>query len=138
MSIGNSTAVRPSFTKNTWCQAITTKWAEDIIDRARPFAGEVVLDIACGTGVVTRLAAKGMTQGRVSGLDLNKAMLAVARSLPSDGIPIDWIEGSALDLPFPAGSVDLVLCQLGLQFFPDQKLALLKCAVCYRLRAGSH
>jgi ubiquinone/menaquinone biosynthesis C-methylase UbiE len=104
--------------------AITTKWAEDIIDRARPFAGEVVLDIACGTGVVARLAAKGMAQGRVTGLDLNKAMLAVARSLRSEGIPIDWIEGSALDLPFPAGSVDLVLCQLGLQFFPDQKLAL--------------
>jgi SAM-dependent methyltransferase len=38
-------------------------------------------------------------------------------------MPVDWIEGSALDLPFPAGSVDLVLCQLGLQFFPDQKLA---------------
>ena len=50
--------------------------------------------------------------------------MAVARALPSEGIPIDWIEGSALDLPFPAESVDLVLCQLGMQFFPDQKLAL--------------
>jgi SAM-dependent methyltransferase len=37
---------------------------------------------------------------------------------------IDWIEGSALDLPFPAGRFDLVLCQLGLQFFPDQGRAL--------------
>jgi SAM-dependent methyltransferase len=51
-------------------------------------------------------------------------MLVVARTLPSEGVPIDWIEGSALDLPFPAESVDLVLCQLGLQFFPDQRLAL--------------
>jgi ubiquinone/menaquinone biosynthesis C-methylase UbiE len=40
------------------------------------------------------------------------------------GAPIDWIEGSALDLPFPAGTFDLVLCQLGLQFFPDQGRAL--------------
>jgi ubiquinone/menaquinone biosynthesis C-methylase UbiE len=54
--------------------AITAKWAEDIIDRARPFAGEVVLDIACGTGVVARLAAKGTAQGRVTGLDLNKTI----------------------------------------------------------------
>ena len=104
--------------------AITTKWAEDLIDRAKPIAGEAVLDIACGTGVVARLAGKRMARGRVTGLDLNKAMLVVARSLPSEGIPIDWIEGSALDLPFPAESVDLVLCQLGLQFFPDQRLAL--------------
>jgi ubiquinone/menaquinone biosynthesis C-methylase UbiE len=57
-----------------------------------------------------------MAQGRVNGLDLNKAMLAVARTLPIEGVPVDWIEGSALDLPFAAGSVDLVLCQLGLQF----------------------
>jgi ubiquinone/menaquinone biosynthesis C-methylase UbiE len=65
-----------------------------------------------------------MAQGRVTGLDLNKAMLAVARSLPIEGAPVDWIEGSALDLPFPAGSVDLVVCQQGLQFFPDRTLAL--------------
>jgi ubiquinone/menaquinone biosynthesis C-methylase UbiE len=51
-------------------------------------------------------------------------MLAVARTLPSEGVPIDWIEGSALDLPFPAGKFDLVLCQLGLQFFPDRGRAL--------------
>ena len=51
-------------------------------------------------------------------------MLAVARTLPSEGAPIDWIEGSALDLPFPAGKSDLVLCQLGLQFFPDRRRAL--------------
>jgi ubiquinone/menaquinone biosynthesis C-methylase UbiE len=104
--------------------AITTKWAEDLIDRARPLAGESVLDIACGTGIVARLAAKRMVEGRVAGLDLNKAMLAVARTQPSAGLPIDWIEGSALDLPFRAESVDLTLCQLGLQFFPDQRRAL--------------
>jgi ubiquinone/menaquinone biosynthesis C-methylase UbiE len=65
-----------------------------------------------------------MSQGHVTGLDLNKGMLAVAWTLPSDGAPIDWIEASALDLPFPAGKFDLVLCQQGLQFFPDQGRAL--------------
>jgi ubiquinone/menaquinone biosynthesis C-methylase UbiE len=104
--------------------AITTKWAEDLVGRAQPRAGETVLDIACGTGVVARLAGRRMAQGHVTGLDLNKGMLAVARTLPTEGVPIEWIEGSALALPFPAGKFDLVLCQLGLQFFPDQGRAL--------------
>ena len=68
--------------------------------------------------------AARMRQGHVTGLDLNKGMLAVARMVLSEGAPIDWIEGSALDLPFQAGMFDLVLCQLGLQFFPDQEQAL--------------
>jgi ubiquinone/menaquinone biosynthesis C-methylase UbiE len=104
--------------------AITTKWAEDLVRRAQPRVGETVLDIACGTGVVARLAGKRVAQGQVIGLDLNEAMLVVARTLPSEGATIDWVEGSALDLPFPTGKFDLVLCQLGLQFFPDQGRAL--------------
>jgi ubiquinone/menaquinone biosynthesis C-methylase UbiE len=104
--------------------AITTKWAEDLVGRAQPRSGEAILDIACGTGVVASLAAKRMARGHITGLDLNKGMLTVARTLPSEGVPIDWVEGSALDLPFPEGKFDLVLCQLGLQFFPDQKRAL--------------
>lgn len=104
--------------------AITTKWAEDLVDRAQPRPGEAVLDIACGTGVVARLAAQRMGGGQVTGLDLNPGMLAVARSVPSEGAPIKWIEGSALDLPFPLDSLDVVLCQLGLQFFPDQQKSL--------------
>jgi ubiquinone/menaquinone biosynthesis C-methylase UbiE len=103
---------------------ITTKWAEDLVDRARLRAGEEVLDIACGTGVVTRLAARNVTPGHVTGLDLNAGMLAVARSVSSEGVPINWMEGSALDLPFPPDRFDVVLCQLGLQFFPDQPRAL--------------
>ena len=40
------------------------------------------------------------------------------------GALVDWMEGSALDLPFPSGHFDVVLCQLGAQFFPDQPSAL--------------
>ncbi len=104
--------------------AITKKWADDLVGRAQPRAGEEVLDVACGTGVVTRSASRCMLRGYVTGLDLNKGMLAVARTIVSEGAPIDWIEGSALDLPFPVGKFDLVFCQLGLQFFPDQNRAL--------------
>jgi ubiquinone/menaquinone biosynthesis C-methylase UbiE len=104
--------------------AITTKWAEDLIARARLRAGDMVLDIACGTGVVARLAAKRAAPGQVTGLDVNAGMLAVARTLENEEPPISWMEGSALDLPFPPESFDVVLCQLGLQFFPDQLRAL--------------
>jgi ubiquinone/menaquinone biosynthesis C-methylase UbiE len=100
--------------------AITSMWAADLVERARPVAGEALLDVACGTGIVARSAAERIARGRVVGLDLNSGMLAVARSARQPGAPIEWIEGSVLDLPFD----DLVLCQLGLQFFPDQPLAL--------------
>jgi len=75
-------------------------------------------------GVVARLAAERMRTGRVVGLDLNEGMLAVARSVPVTGAPIEWREGSALSLPFEDRCFDLVLCQLGVQFFPDRSLAL--------------
>jgi SAM-dependent methyltransferase len=81
--------------------------------------------VACGTGVVARLAAARVGGGRVAGLDLNAGMLAVARSLPAGaGAPVEWHEASALDLPFPAAAFDLVLCQFGLMFFPDRSAAL--------------
>jgi ubiquinone/menaquinone biosynthesis C-methylase UbiE len=104
--------------------SITLKWAEDLVRRAQLRTGELVLDVACGTGVVARLAATKVSPGQVTGLDLNAGMLAVARGLPNDGAPINWRQGSALDMPFPSGHFDVVLCQQGLQFFPDQPGAL--------------
>lgn len=104
--------------------AITSIWATDLVNRAEPDQGQSILDVACGTGVVARLVAERIRAGRVVGLDLNDGMLAVARRVPIKGTPIEWREGSALSLPFDNGSFDLVLCQLGLQFFPDRPLAL--------------
>jgi len=104
--------------------SITAKWAEDLVNRAQLRAGEDLLDVACGTGVVARLAARKAKLGRITGLDLNAGMLAVARRVSNEGAPASWIEGSALYLPFPSSSFDAVLCQLGLQFFPDQPRAL--------------
>jgi ubiquinone/menaquinone biosynthesis C-methylase UbiE len=86
--------------------AITAKWAEDLLDRVQPREGEAVLDIACGTGIVARLAAKRIGRGQATGLDLNTGMLAVARSVPTEGAAIVWIAGSALDLPFPCDNFD--------------------------------
>src|SRR5262245_62467106 len=74
-------------------------WAPLLVDAAQLTAGERVLDVACGTGVVARAAAKRVgPAGRVVGIDLNPGMIAVARSLPATSAPIEWLERSALDL----------------------------------------
>jgi len=105
--------------------AITSLWAADLVERAAPHAGQRVLDLACGTGIVARIAAARMCEGRIVGVDINPAMLAVARSLSTDArLKIEWEEGSALALPFSDDSFDLIFCQLGLQFFPDKRMAL--------------
>ena len=85
-----------------------------------------VLDVACGTGVVARLiAAQVGSEGRVVGLDFSPAMLAGARrAAAAEGLDIDWREGSAQKLPFADGAFDLVVCQMGMQFFPDRPHAV--------------
>jgi ubiquinone/menaquinone biosynthesis C-methylase UbiE len=106
--------------------AMTSMWAADLADRAALRPGERVLDVACGTGVVARIAAERVgNTGLVAALDINPGMLAIARSLPSaTGASIEWYEGSALELPFLSASFDVVVCQLGLQFFSDRPAAL--------------
>jgi SAM-dependent methyltransferase len=65
-------------------------------------------------------------------------MLAVARSLPAvTGASIEWHEGSVLSLPFPDAAFDVVLCQLGLQFFPDRRTALADTAELHALVVGA-
>ena len=92
--------------------------ANDLIERAKLRPGEQVLDVACGTGVVTRLAAGRVGGSAVTGVDVNPGMLEVARS--ADGAEIEWHEASAEALPVGDATFDVVLCQMGLQFFPDR------------------
>lgn len=107
-------------------QNIFVPWTADLIQRARPKMGDRVLDLACGTGIVTRhIAPLVGPQGKLVGLDISPDMLAVARSLePADGPGVEWHEGSGMEMPFPDASFDLVLCQQGLQFFPDHQAGL--------------
>src|SRR3954452_11473221 len=88
--------------------------------------GTRVLDVACGSGIVARTAAPLVgSSGQVVGLDASLAMLAVARqAAAADGLNIEWRVGNAQSLPFADRSFDLVLCQHGLQFFPDRLRAL--------------
>ena len=101
-------------------------WAQALVQVAAPTEGERVLDVACGTGAVARFTAPlvGPT-GLVTGLDLNAGMLDIARTMPvPKGAAIAWQEGSAIALPFPNASYDLVCCHQGVQFFPDRPAAL--------------
>ena len=106
--------------------AVTLPWAVDFVRRVGVRSGDRVLDVACGTGAVARVAAVRVGNGgRVPGLDVNGRMLAVARSqAPARAVSIGWYEGSALALPFEDGEFGVVLCQLGLQFFADRMAAL--------------
>lgn len=88
--------------------------------------GEAALDLACGTGVVARLVAERVgIGGRIVGVDLNSGMLAVARTLPPvAGAAPAWCRADALALPLADASLDAILCQQGLQQFPDRPAAL--------------
>jgi ubiquinone/menaquinone biosynthesis C-methylase UbiE len=131
-----STAYQPFYTtyggsgperyERYFVPAIGGPLAHDLIAEAAIRPGERVLDVACGTGVVARLAAERVgVAGSVSALDLNAAMLDVARTVSASAVPtIRWYESTAESMPLPDGAFDVVLCQLGLQFVGDKPAAV--------------
>lgn len=98
-------------------------WAEAILDGVGLARGDRLLDVACGTGIVARLAKQRLgDSGSVVGVDLSPGMIAVARRVEPG---IDWREGDAGALPLRDGErFDAVVCQQGLQFFPDRPAAV--------------
>jgi ubiquinone/menaquinone biosynthesis C-methylase UbiE len=94
-------------------------WAEMTVDELGLSRSDRVLDIACGTGIVARVAQPRVAS--VVGIDVSPAMLAVARAAAPG---IDWREGNAGALPLaPQELFDAVICQQGLQFFADKPAA---------------
>jgi SAM-dependent methyltransferase len=106
--------------------ALFTPWAVDLLARVTPQPQDRVLDVACGTGIVARLAARQIgASGRVTGVDLNAGMLREARTHSGKlGAPVDWVEGDVGALPFGEATFDVVLCQQSIQFFSDQTRAV--------------
>ena len=102
--------------------ALFAEWAPVLVEFANVSAGQSVLDVACGTGIVSRTVADriGETE-RLVGMDLNDAMLTVARRVRPD---IEWQQGDVAAIPFPDASFDVVLCQMAMMFFPDRVRAL--------------
>jgi ubiquinone/menaquinone biosynthesis C-methylase UbiE len=98
-------------------------WAEELLGRVPLCEGARVLDVACGTGIVARVAhARLAGGGRVVGVDRSAGLLAVAQAIEPS---IDWRIGDAARLPVPAGEqFDAVTCSQGLQFFADRAAAV--------------
>ena len=101
-------------------------WGRDLLALAAPAPGERVLDVACGTGLLARLAAEAIgNRGAVTALDLNPAMLRVACAQPAtDGARIEFLEGNVEAMTLPDARFDLLLCQQGIQYFPSRPRAL--------------
>ena len=102
--------------------ALFGSWPPRVADAAGISAGDRVLDVACGTGVLAREAARRVgPEGAVTGLDINEGMLAVARRIRPE---VDWRQGDAGALPFEAESFDVVVSQFALMYFPERVAAL--------------
>ncbi|MEL6482591.1 MAG: methyltransferase domain-containing protein [Pseudomonadota bacterium] len=106
--------------------AIFAPLAEQTLDAVALPEGARVLDIACGTGVVSRAVGARLTRpSPITGLDLNAGMLLIAAR---EGVPPPhegrWAEAPVDAMPFEAGSFDLAFCQQGIQFFPETAGAL--------------
>jgi len=99
--------------------------AEDLLDRVNVRPRERVVDIACGTGIVSRMAAQRVGQlGRVTGVELNPTMLEVARQAAAYFDQIEFVEGDALALPVGDGQFDVAVCQQAIMFIPDRAQAV--------------
>lgn len=102
--------------------ALFKQWPERVLETAQVGPGHRVLDVACGTGVLTLAAAEKVApEGAVAGLDINVGMLGVARRKAPE---IEWRHGQAESLPFPDSGFDRVISQFGLMFFDDRRAAL--------------
>jgi SAM-dependent methyltransferase len=102
--------------------ALIGAFAPIVADAAAVATGDRVLDVACGTGVLTReVAGRAGGRGEVVGLDVSPGMLTVARERSST---IAWQEGAAESLPFPDQRFDAVVSQFGLMFFQDRRAAI--------------
>ncbi|AXI47922.1 hypothetical protein C1J03_19080 [Sulfitobacter sp. SK012] len=85
-----------------------------------------IIDIACGTGALTReIASRLKGNGRIVGADLNETMTELATQRhPSDAHEAIYVAADVCELPFENAVFDIAFCQQGLQFFPDKSAAL--------------
>ena len=107
-------------------KAIFRPLAEETLAAIKISDDDVVLDVACGTGIVSRVLREQISpKTAITGIDLNAGMIELARSITREAPDaFHWHTGDVTDMPFADGSFTVVLCQQGLQFFPDEEAAL--------------
>jgi ubiquinone/menaquinone biosynthesis C-methylase UbiE len=98
-------------------------YAQDLANRLSALNVGSVLEIAAGTGIVTRALVSSLAQSvRIVATDLNQPMLDhAAKAIPSSRV--SWQQADAQALPFPDRAFDAVVCQFGVMFFPDKQQA---------------
>ena len=115
---------------------IFAEYAADLAKRAAALQPARVLEIAAGTGIVTRAMVRAVPAGvEIIATDLNQAMLDFAAAQPG-AARVTWRQADAQRLPFEDSSFDAVLCQFGAMFFPDRGVAYRE--ACRVLRPGGH
>jgi len=98
-------------------------YAEDLVNRLASKSPTRVLEIAAGTGVVTRNLASVLPESvSIVATDLNQAMLDQAAALGTQR-PVEWRQADAMQLPFRDATFDAVVCQFGGMFFPEKSKA---------------
>jgi len=95
-------------------------YASDLVERLADFKEGSLLEVAAGTGVVTRALAGALPQTvAITATDLNQPMIDFAAAQVASP-RLTWRQANALSLPFPDGTFDVVVCQFGVMFFPDK------------------
>src|SRR5437773_8019141 len=98
-------------------------YAEDLAAKVSNTRPSSVLEIAAGTGILTRAMLQALSDAvRIVATDLNQPMLDfAAKTTPFSRVT--WHQADAMALPFEDGSFDIVACQFGAMFFPDRRAA---------------
>lgn len=110
----------PKIYENNLVPFLFQPYADDLARRVAAIAPSRVLELAAGTGVVTRAIDGALPDSAsIVATDLNPAMIDEARSMNASRA-IEWKQADALALPFAEGSFDVVVCQFGAMFFPDR------------------
>ena len=120
---GLFTSSLPELYERFLVEPLFRPFAQELLDRTALSPTDRLLDVACGTGIVARLAETTVVdRGRLVGVDASPAMLAKASSVAPT---IEWRQGDAAQLPVrPDEAFDVVTYHQGLQFFPDKPAAV--------------
>ena len=109
----------PALYERNLVPMIFAPYAADLVRRVAERKPRRILEIAAGTGVVTRALAGTLPDAGIVATDLNPAMLQQARATGTSR-PVEWRQADAMALPFGDGEFDAVVCQFGVMFFPDK------------------
>ncbi|MDA1196254.1 MAG: class I SAM-dependent methyltransferase [Planctomycetota bacterium] len=111
------------FYESTLVPLIFEPYADDLAARVLALDPDRVLEVACGTGIVTRaLAAALPASCEITATDLNTAMVAHGELIGTSR-PVTWRQADVFDLPYADQSFDVVVCQFGVMFFADRVAA---------------